>query len=139
MFGLKKFNQLAILLVFVLVLSGCDLKDAGGKLRKLDDRIGQGLDELQKKQQEDVINLFEKEEKKELSKAKDLTSDQIKKIEDWIGENNLNRYGDPADMMYVGGTPLFNEATGESVDRYDYILKNHQIEKIWPKFLECFK
>jgi len=125
MFGLKKFNQLAILLVFVLVLSGCDLKDAGGKLRKLDDRIGQGLDELQKKQQEDVINLFEKEEKKELSKAKDLTSDQIKKIEDWIGENNLNRYGDPADMMYVGGTPLFNEATGESVDRYDYIFKNH--------------
>jgi len=125
MFGLKKFNQLAILLVFVLVLSGCDLKDAVGKLRKLDDRIGQGLDELQKKQQEDVINLFEKEEKKELSKAKDLTSDQIKKIEDWIGENNLNRYGDPADMMYVGGTPLFNEATGESVDRYDYILKNH--------------
>ena len=125
MFGLKKFNQLAILLVFVLVLSGCDLKDAGGKLRKLDDRIGQGLDELQKKQQEDVINLFEKEEKKELSKAKDLTSDQIKKIEDWIGENNLNRYGDPGDTMYTGGTPLFNEATGKSLDRYDYILKNH--------------
>jgi len=47
------------------------------------------------------------------------------KIDNWIGENNLNRYGDPADMMYAGGTPLFNEATGESVDRYDYIFKNH--------------
>ena len=29
------------------------------------------------------------------------------------------------DTVYSGGTPLFNEMTGRSTDRYDYILKNH--------------
>jgi len=123
MFGLKKFNQLAILLVFVLVLSGCDLKDAGGKLRKLDDKVGEKLDQLQEKQQEEVINLFDKEKK--APAAKDLTGEQKEKVDKWLKENNLNRYGDPGDTMYTGGTPLFNEATGKSLDRYDYILKNH--------------
>lgn len=25
--------------------------------------------------------------------------------------------------MYMGGTPLFNESTGESIDRYEYLKK----------------
>ncbi|MDD5290706.1 MAG: hypothetical protein PHZ04_01180 [Patescibacteria group bacterium] len=123
MFGLKKTNQLAISLIFVLLFSGCSLKDVGGKLKKLDDKVGQSFDKMQQKQQEEVINFFG--EKKGLPKAKDLTKEQKEKIDIWIEKNNLNRYGDPAETIYAGGTPLFNEATGESVDRYDYILKNH--------------
>lgn len=134
MFGFKKTNQLALLLVFVLLLSGCDLKDAVGKLKKLDDKIGEGLGQLQKQPQEDVVNFFDKE--KTAPAAKDLTpletsfltgltKEQKEKIDNWLEKNNLNRYGDPADTMYTGGTPLFNEATGESLDRYEYILKNH--------------
>ncbi|MDD5031788.1 MAG: hypothetical protein PHR36_01955 [Patescibacteria group bacterium] len=123
MLGLKKINQLAFLLVFVLLFSGCNLKDIGGKLKELDNKIGQGLERLPDKQAEEVIDFFQ--EKKSPPAAKDLTKEQKEKIDNWLEKNNLNRYGDPAETMYAGGTPLFNEATGESVDRYDYILKNH--------------
>jgi len=123
MFKLIKISQLFALLVFVLVLSGCNLKEAGDNLRKIDDKVGEKLDQLQEKQQEEVINLFDKEKK--APAAKDLTGEQKEKVDKWLKENNLNRYGDPGDTMYTGGTPLFNEATGKSLDRYDYILKNH--------------
>jgi len=48
-----------------------------------------------------------------------------RRIDRWIKEKNLNPYGDPNDTMYAGGTPLFNEATGRSQDRYEYILSRH--------------
>ena len=51
-------------------------------------------------------------------------------IESWILKNNLNQYGDPKDMVYIGGTPLFDESTGESIDKYEYILRNHP-KKPW--------
>ncbi len=52
---------------------------------------------------------------------------QIEKdqIDAWIDENNLNEYGDPIDTNYAGGTPLFDETTGETLDRYDYIISQH--------------
>lgn len=62
-----------------------------------------------------------------------LTSSESTKINDqekaridlWIEESSLNQYGDPKDTAYTGGTPLFNEVTGESIDRYEYILKSN--------------
>lgn len=54
------------------------------------------------------------------------------KIEVWIKDNNLNQFGDPKDLMYAGGTPLFNEATGEKIDRYEYILKRYP-DRPWNK------
>lgn len=48
-----------------------------------------------------------------------------KRIDKWIEDNKLNPYGDPRDTMYLGGTPLFNEATGKSKDKYEYILEKH--------------
>lgn len=54
------------------------------------------------------------------------------KIEAWIIENDLNQYGDPKDIFYLGGTPLFNEKTGRSIDKYEYILKNHP-DRPWLK------
>jgi hypothetical protein len=47
------------------------------------------------------------------------------RIDRWIAENDLNDYGDPKGRMYVGGTPLFDESTGESRDRYEYVLEKH--------------
>ena len=47
------------------------------------------------------------------------------RIDKWITDNKLNPYGDPRDTVYIGGTPLFNEATGKSKDRYEYILDRH--------------
>jgi hypothetical protein len=48
-----------------------------------------------------------------------------KRVDRWIKENNRNPYGDPPDTMYAGGTPLFDERTGNSKDKYDYILEKH--------------
>ncbi|PIT89225.1 MAG: hypothetical protein COU27_01445 [Candidatus Levybacteria bacterium CG10_big_fil_rev_8_21_14_0_10_36_7] len=53
-------------------------------------------------------------------------SDAEKKlIDNWILKNNLNEFGDPKDTMYAGGTPLFDERTGKTIDKYDYILQKH--------------
>jgi hypothetical protein len=46
-------------------------------------------------------------------------------IDAWIEANGLNEFGDPIDTAYLGGTPLFDEATGKYTDRIDYILANH--------------
>ena len=64
---------------------------------------------------------------------KDLSKEHKEKIDKWLGENDLNRYGDAIGIFYTGGTPLFNEATGESKERFEYIL-----EKI-PDILEKIK
>jgi hypothetical protein len=39
-----------------------------------------------------------------------------------LGARGLNPYGDPAGTMYAGGTPLFDERTGVTVDRVQYVL-----------------
>jgi hypothetical protein len=54
-------------------------------------------------------------------------------IEAWITKNQLNIYGDPKNTMYTGGTPLFNEATGQKKDRFEYILEKHP-DRPWNKF-----
>lgn len=45
----------------------------------------------------------------------------IDKADNWLSEKKLNRYGDAEDTMYMGGSPLFNEMTGESTDRYVHL------------------
>lgn len=46
-------------------------------------------------------------------------------IEKWIKNTPLNKYGDPVDTAYTGGTPLYNEFTGKTTERCQYILDNH--------------
>lgn len=53
-------------------------------------------------------------------------------IEAWLKSNDLNQYGDPKDTVYIGGTPIFDEKTGETINRYDYILRNHP-QRPWGK------
>jgi hypothetical protein len=52
-----------------------------------------------------------------------LTTEQKDRIEAWLLEQGLNRFGDPAGTWYASGTPLVT-ASG-TVERFDYILDKH--------------
>jgi hypothetical protein len=43
-------------------------------------------------------------------------------LDRWLQERKLDSYGHPEGTMYAGGSPLFNEATGESRDRLEYVF-----------------
>ncbi len=78
------------------------------------------------------VNNVVNDEKEQDQEASEISDAEKKQIDAWIVENNLNQYGDPVETVYPGGTPLFNEMTGEQIDKYEYILKNHP-EKPWNK------
>jgi hypothetical protein len=46
-------------------------------------------------------------------------------VDAWLAKNNRDEYGGPQGTMYMGGTPLFDEATGKQVDRLEYIYQNN--------------
>jgi len=46
----------------------------------------------------------------------------LSRIELYLQENNLNQYGDPIGTVYTGGTPLFDESTGQIQNRFEYLL-----------------
>jgi predicted Holliday junction resolvase-like endonuclease len=120
----NKIKQLFFLLIFVIFISGCQAGGTVQKLRKLDEKVGEGLEKIQQDQQEKAINFLDEKKEEPLS-AKNLSKEQKEKIEEWLSEKTLNRYGDAADASYIGGTPLYDEITRENIDRYEYILKNH--------------
>jgi hypothetical protein len=119
------------LICLMFLLSGCSAEQAGEKLEWVDKKIGEGLERVRKERQESTENKENKEKEKnegETSKdgsltSQDLTEEQKEEIDKWLKENNYNRYGDTAGAIYPGGTPLYNEETGESINRYDHILK----------------
>lgn len=43
-------------------------------------------------------------------------------VDGWLQNKKLDQYGHPEGTMYAGGSPLFNEATGESKDRLEYVF-----------------
>lgn len=64
----------------------------------------------------------------EVVPGKVVVSDAEKRdIDAWLTANRdkLNEFGDPKDMVYTGGTPLFNEATGKTMTKYEYIISQH--------------
>jgi hypothetical protein len=54
-----------------------------------------------------------------------INDDVKKRIDEWIRKNGRNQYGDPADTVYAGGNPLFDERSARQKDRYDYILEKN--------------
>ena len=42
-------------------------------------------------------------------------------VDRWLAAHKLDAYGHPEGTMYAGGTPLFDERTGETRDRLDYV------------------
>lgn len=57
-----------------------------------------------------------------LTFAADLTDAQKHTIDRFLVEKGLNSYGDPMGTMYAGGTPLFDERTGRTADRFEYLI-----------------
>jgi hypothetical protein len=64
--------------------------------------------------------------------ATTVSADERRAIDTWLAAHadSLNQYGDPKDMAYTGGTPLFNESSGQSISKYDYIVRQHP-DKPW--------
>jgi len=52
-----------------------------------------------------------------------LTDQGKVKIDEWLAKKGLNEYGDKQGTVYTGGTPAFNEQTGQNVDKYLLILQ----------------
>jgi hypothetical protein len=44
-------------------------------------------------------------------------------LDAWLKNKKLDRYGNAEGTMYTGGTPLFDERTGESRDRLDFVYQ----------------
>jgi hypothetical protein len=42
-----------------------------------------------------------------------------------LAAKGLNPFGDPEGTMYPGGTPLFDEKTGRSTPREQYVFARH--------------
>ena len=54
------------------------------------------------------------------------------RIDHWIYKQDLNPYGESQETVYNSGTPLFNETTGQKMDRYLYIWQHHS-DRPWDK------
>jgi hypothetical protein len=64
--------------------------------------------------------------------AASLTQAQRDHIDLFLVSHELNQYGDPKGTVYLGGNPLFHEATGTTIDRYDHVLGK------FPRILDGF-
>lgn len=138
------------MLCLIFLLSGCSTAEVEDNLGWLDNKVGDQLKKLEetdlsssgtstpgktdKKKEESTSTEENKEDKgKKVKSAEDLTEAQKERIDEWLEKNGYNRYGDSKDAIYAGGTPLFDEKTGERMNRYDYILKK------FPNILERIK
>ncbi len=122
----KKAAALVFLPLAVFLLSGCQAKDLLTGLKEMDDKVGEAFNDFQIDRQNATINVLggkNRDDKATTTEA--LTEGQKRKIDDWLDEKGLNRYGDDKNAMYKGGTPLFDEETGKPIDRYEYILSRY--------------
>jgi len=98
-------------------LTGC------ASLRKIDSEIGKFLNGEKGDKSVKSKNLKIKEQG--VSDINSLNKNQKERIDLWLKTNGYNRYGDAKDTYYNGGTPLFDEASGETKERYEYIIEHH--------------
>jgi hypothetical protein len=120
-FGTFKFFLFPLL---IFVLSGCQQSVVNDGLKVLNDSLGKVINSFSANQASSTFNLLSNNSspKEKAITAADLSSADKQAIDDWLTKKGLNRYGDAKNAVYTGGTPLFDEATGKSVERYDYIL-----------------
>lgn len=65
-----------------------------------------------------------------MAASNDVIPSELTKADQWLEAKDLNQYGDSKDTMYMGGSPLFNEMTGEMKDRLQYLEAKFP-EKPW--------
>lgn len=46
-------------------------------------------------------------------------------IDAQLAARRLNRFGDPLDTVYAGGSPLFDEKSGAARDRLEAVISKH--------------
>jgi hypothetical protein len=135
------FKKKAIFLLFSLLslifLSGCQV-NFNESLKLLDENLGRTFGDLGgnnegSKSGSALDFLNKKSESAATTTVAGLTAEQKKKIDEWLEKKGLNRYGDARNAVYTGGTPLFDEKTGQAIERYDYILNK------FPNILELIK
>jgi|WetSurMetagenome_2_1015567.scaffolds.fasta_scaffold497778_1 hypothetical protein len=123
-----------VLLSVVFVLSGCDNSWGDTGLKMLDENLGKALNSLNENQASSTFNVFNHSSSTdEVKTAANLTDSEKKVIDAWLEKKGLNRYGDAKNAVYTGGTPLFDESTGKSIERYAYILNK------FPDILDLIK
>lgn len=50
-------------------------------------------------------------------------------VDGWLKERGLDPYGSPEGTIYAGGTPLFDERTGQSTGRLEYVYRQHPLAR----------
>ncbi len=110
----QKTTYIIVLISAVFFLTAC------ANLKEIDSKIGKFFDGEQSEKKEIVSEL-----KGNGFSFSELNREQKEKIDLWLKTNGYNRYGDKQDTYYNGGTPLFDESSGETKERYEYILENH--------------
>lgn len=51
------------------------------------------------------------------------TESELACVDHWLKDHKLDDYGNAEGTMYTGGTPLFDERTGESRDRLAFVYE----------------
>ncbi len=120
----KKAGLISLLLFLIFSLSGCGLME---KLEQLDEKVGKTFNNFEEDKNNTIMDIIKEKEKTSTTSENEITANDLSKkekenIDKWLKDRGLNRYGDAPNAVYTGGTPLFNEKTGNSIDRYDYIL-----------------
>ena len=106
-------KQLIMLTLVVFLLSGCSVQN---KLRWVDDKLGKiFFSEIEQKN--DIASSTKKVD------FKKLTKEQKEKIDNWLKQNNFNRYGDDINTRYASGTPLLGDSINKNLDRFEYIIE----------------
>ena len=59
----------------------------------------------------------------------DVRAAQESCVDRWLSMRKMDRYGHPEGTMYAGGSPIFNEQTGEMTDRLEYVYKRQPLAK----------
>jgi hypothetical protein len=128
-----RLNRFVLLFLLLFLLTGCQSVVVSGGLKILDDNLGKALDNINQGQASSTPNIFGPKKSPAKLTSASLSDSDKQAIDKWLEQKGLNRYGDAKNAVYTGGTPLFNEATGKSVERYDYILNK------FPYILEQIK
>jgi len=115
----NKTRYIFLILVSCFLISGCV------SLKEIDSQIGKVIEYTEP---EGVVTKDKQDGSSEVIELVDpqsLSKEAKEKIDVWLNDNGYNRYGDPVDTFYTGGTPLFDEASGEAIERFEYIIKKH--------------
>jgi len=130
---MRKLFILAIILIAVNYFYGDKIDTwwqgwrSGDKIQEIgQDVANQAINEIK-----DNVKNYSAEEIKGL--ASNLPKDIQLQIDNWLLSQSLNEYGDPEGTMYTGGTPTFDETSGETTDRFQLIFGK------FPELIDKFK